>query len=125
MGGIHHYKPPQCLTADRTPALLSTRVQLHNAESAAQPGARYRGDDERDRIPVRPEGWSLVPRQQGTGSARDKAHDTKRQGVRHWPIGGKPGGDVAPRDTVDGALNCCQQQQRIAYPLTPRGKDSG
>src|SRR5216684_2430119 len=83
--------------------------EFFDTEFAAHPGLRDRQHDEREWIPVGPEGRSLVPGHHGAHNTHDKAHEAAHQCVLHGPIGCEPRDDVAARHAVDRAI--CRRKQ--------------
>src|SRR5712692_841350 len=99
------------------------RSILHQAELAAQPSAGQRGDDEREGIPVGPQGRHRVPRRDSTDDADDKAYGAAHESVLHGPIRSEARNDVAARDAVDDAIRGGKQEERIAHRRLPQGRE--
>src|SRR5262249_4930966 len=94
-------------------------VSITACAPSAQPRARERRGDERERIPVRPGRWLQVPRGGcGCGCYRNP-DDAKHNCVRKRPIGREPGGQIAAGDGDDHAIRCGEQGQAVANRLTP------
>src|SRR2546421_4617261 len=89
---------------------VSAYGQLHEADFAANPRLRHRQRDEREWIPMGPEGRSLVPCRNGAHDAHDETQETAHQGVLHGPVGREPRDDVAGRHAVDRAIDRCKQE---------------
>jgi hypothetical protein len=106
---------------------LSSRAQLNKAKFAAGPGARKRGDDERERVPVGSKGWTAIPRRDCANDADDKADNTAYKRVQHRPIGREPRDEIAARDAVDHTVRRRKQQGAVEadHRLAPWRKDAG
>ena len=103
-------------TAGRRQSSCGRRAQLHEAEFAAHPGRRQRKHDEREWIPVGPEGRSPVPRHRGADNAHGEAYNAAHQGVLHGPIGREPCNEVAAHDAIDGAIGRGKPARTGTFP---------
>src|SRR5579864_1384994 len=106
---------------------VSAWMQLRLSEFAAEPGGGKSENNERNGIPVWPEGWTRVPRGHSAENTYSETQDAEHDGVHHGPIGREPRGKVAAHDAVNGAIDGCQQECTIVanHGSAPRRKDVG
>src|SRR6267143_365605 len=95
------------------------RTDLPGAQPAAQPGARQRNHDERERIPPGTEFRPPVPRCDNARDTQDNTYDAEDQSVLHGPIGCEPRHDVTAYDAVDHAITDREQPQGRTHRLEP------